>query len=280
MDAKLTKFKLLKALTSERDLSKRFEEWGFNNIEDTESVANNDFFHLMYISRYVRKHCLKTANKVSPRFPLIRLAALYHDVAYVFEDGNLRHKLARDDAKEAADQMMRYFEFSEANRKFVKALIHVHNYNLLSTNIKNFNHLKQPLRQWRKALIDANRICGDVGWRSILRLVIADCDGKNAWWRKWLVKPIILYFKRCEMEGSIVYSRNDLAVSALDILFACPELDKRYFKEIFDHLMNYVAFHGYEVNNKSELVMEAVSYIRGKQAKKDILDSRIHFEMP
>lgn len=274
---KLTKFKLLKALTGERDLSKRFEEWGFDNIEDLESVAYNDFFHLMYIDKDVRKHCLKTANKISPRFPLLRLVALYHDCAYVLEEGRPSCKEARNYAKESTDQMLMHFEFSESDRKYAAALIHVHNYNLLSTNVKNANHLKQPLRQWRKALMDARKISSTVEWRDVLRLVVADCDGKNAWWRKWLVRPIVRYFKQQDAEGNIVYSRNDLAVSALDILFACPELDKRYFKEIFDHLLNYVAFHGYDVNNKTELVMEAVAYIRGKQEKTDVLDSRVGF---
>ena len=125
--------------------------------------------------------------------------------------------------------------------------------------------------------MNARAISPTVEWRDVLRLVVADCDGKNAWWRKWLIRPIVRYFKQMDTEGAIVYSRNDLAVSALDILFACPELDKRYFKEIFAHLMNYVAFHGYEVNNKSELVMEAVAYIRGKQEKMDVLDSRVGF---
>ena len=274
---KLTKVKLLKALTGERDLSKRFEEWGFNNVEDLESVANNDFFHLMYIDKDVRKHCLKTANKVSPRHPLVRLAAMYHDTSVFLGDRCFRHKRAREEARENVEQVLLHFEFSLSDRKFVDALIAVHDYNLLSTNIKNFNHLKQPLRQWRKALMNARAISPTVEWRDVLRLVVADCDGKNAWWRKWLIRPIVRYFKQMDTEGAIVYSRNDLAVSALDILFACPELDKRYFKEIFAHLMNYVAFHGYEVNNKSELVMEAVAYIRGKQEKMDVLDSRVGF---
>ena len=281
----LSKERLMKAL-GQRNLMPLFEKWGFYNekwslddIETVTTVARLDFFHLMDCIKEVRKHCLNTANKVSPRFPLIRLAALYHDASYSLEDGKMKHKDARDEALESAWQMMRHFEFSQAHIKFVRALIRVHDYNLISTNAKRDPKQNQPLRQWRKALIDANAVSRDVNWRSILRLALADCDGKQAWWRKWLARPIIRYFRQHELMGDIVYSRADLAISTEEIFNVCPELDPRRLTEVYDHLLNHVALNGYEYNNRAELVMETVAYIRGKQTDGDILDSRVHLEV-
>ena len=275
---KLTKDKFWKALSTKRDLTSFYEECKFDDCSAVDSPASTDFFQLMCCTNEVRKHCLKTANKISNRFPLIRLAALYHDASFYLEGGKMRHKEARNDAGTNAWQLMRHFEFGQAQRKFVWALICVHNYNLLSTNVKRDPKRNQPLRQWRKALMDARSISKDVDWRDILRLVLADCDGKPAWWRKWLARPIVKYFTREELLGAIVYSRADLAITTDDIFRVCPEVDNRLLNEVYQHLLDHVAFNGYEYNDKAELVMETVSYIRGKQENKDILDSRVIFK--
>lgn len=266
---KLTKDNLLYAITKFRDLKPTYEHWGLTDILNTESIAHDQFFHIMYNEPEIRKHCMETANKVSNRFPLIRLAALYHDTSCYLEKGKMNSKWARNEAIENADQMLRHFEFSEHQRKYVRALIHVHNYNLLPLKYE------QPLRQWRKAIIDARRICPTIGWKDILRLVMADCDTKKIWKRKWLARSIIRYFNQQEILGTIVYSRHDLDISTDDIFNVCPEIDNRRLTEVYNHLLRHVAFNGYDYNNKPELIMETVAYIRGKQEKGDILDSRV-----
>ena len=268
----LTKAAYMKGLTA-RNMTPYLEEWGFYNPDQLGTMLDSSFMGIGYNNNYVVRHCADTAAKISNRFPLLRVAAMFHDAAWMLEEGKMRAKEAKEEALDNAWYGMRHFEFSERDRKFVRAVIAVHDYNLISTSKP-----EQPLKQWRKALMTAGSVSENVTWRDILRFVIADQDGKPNWRRKWLVRPIVKYFREQETLGQIVYTRNDLAVSALDILFACPELDKRYFREVFRHLLNYVALRGYEANNKTELVMEAVAYIRYKQEKGCIADSRIHFE--
>lgn len=200
-------------------------------------------------------HGIESANRVSKKYPHIKLALFFHDMDLI----TMKKTKWANHSKAAATHaryMMQKLGFSNAEIWKVEALIRFHHY-----------HLSKDMRSFRKLCMEAFAVDPDFDYKDFIRFKLADIDHpKQFKLSKSLLKKTLRYMR----DNDPVYTRLDLDIDVIyDIkLSSLPHTD-RDIGVVLNRLMNYIAYHGYEHNNKSELMFEVANYLNKKYGSND-----------
>ncbi len=223
---------------------------------EMDKCFNHD--HGKYHIENIGEHCMHAGDVVSPRFPLLRLAAFLHDCGKpkAFKkqgDGSfVCHELYGGKCTEVN---LKKLKFSKAETKQVAQLVFTHMYQCRGLTPKG-------IRKLHKRLADYS-----VDPRDFIRLKLADrssnmCKGPNDWTP---IKQLVINAGIRGYVEDIPFTTHDLDVSGGELITNLNLIPGPIVGKLQKHLLMFVIENGEEFNNKKLLLKEAIKYLKGKK---------------
>lgn len=266
----------VKYLETNRDLRRRFYDDGlhmmFINDAGITAITGNK------VNQEALKHGVAVATRISCDYPLLRMAAIFHDLA-IPPGCNYMHKRHAVKGAWIAEYWLTTNSngWSKDDIQYIKAIISVHSYNFFN---RKYRDGEQPLKQWRRALIDATKIYDCFYYKPLLRFALADAvDPRQNTYGRAIIRyhagrQLINYF----YNSMIVRSRYELCIDTVkDILYKYPWFKKEDLSGVYKHLLNVIVEEGYDANDHDNLVIEIERYMQKIATKHQEKDSRVHF---
>lgn len=214
--------------------------------------------HGKYHIENIGEHCMHAGDAVSPRFPLLRLAAFLHDCGKpkAFKkqgDGSfVCHELYGGKCTEVN---LKNLEFSNKEIEKVSQLVFAHMYQCRGLTPKG-------IRRLHKRLADYN-----VDPRDFIRLKLADrvsnmLKGPNDWTP---IKQLVVNAGIRGYEEVIPFTTHDLAISGGDLIKELNLVPGPVVGTLQKYLLNYVVEEGEEKNERTHLLRVATEYLTNKE---------------
>lgn len=206
-------------------------------------------WHGVHHAETVWDHIMLAGDSVSPRFPLVRLAAFLHDIgkpgAFKFHaDGSfIGHEMV---GAAAADTCLRKLRFSTADREKIVNLVEIH---MLGATP---GMTAKAVRKFRKTLNDKGLTPQD--W---LRVRIAD---RKSNLRKEKFSFGDIRYRRSvfvDVEAPLPFTVNSLALRGGDLIEIFRLTPGPIVGQLQRHLLDFVLDNGAEFNTREALELEA-----------------------
>ena len=236
-------------------LNGTFKKYFYNMIPIGGLVKDESCWEPVY-------HGLECANRVSKKYPHIKLALFFHDMDLISMK-NTKWAHHSSAAATHARYMMKKLGFSTKEIQKVEALIRFHH-----------SHLSKDMRSFRKVCMLGKEIDPDFNYKDFIRFKLADIDHPKQFKIPLSVLKSTLKYMKTHKP---VYTRKDLDIDVTyDIVCAPQPYTDRDIGVILKRLMNYIAYHGYEHNDRYELKGEIADYLLKKYGSED---SRVCYEV-
>lgn len=219
-----------------------------------ELAATYGHDHGNYHNEDIWTHSMVAGDHVHKKFPLLRLAALLHDIgkvpAYNPEDGSFHdhQKLSADVIRE----WMTAMKFTVEETRFVVNLALAHMDGTRFMTAKARRRLKNKLGRY------------GLDWREWLRVRIADRAG-NLKRPNFRISDIKQYINHFVIEEEVPFNVNSLALKGGEIIDAFDLKPGPLVGEIQRELLEFVLENGVEFNNKENLLTLADGFLKLKK---------------